>query len=146
PDRRDAETSQSRLGYAQTSVDDGFAGNIRPAGQQLDDDLPAQRDPAQGEQMSPAVGVDVIQQFIRCLFRGNVRRCGYLSLVVQSWQDNIISLSQSASLPQVVPPGIAAAMDQHIRRHYGIAVSIKSHSDLAPFAAMHTFYHRNRSL
>ena len=146
PDRRDAEAGQPRLGDAQTAVDDGLAGNIRPAGQQLDDHLPAQRHPAQGKQMPAAVGVDVIQQFIRCLFRGNVRRCGFLSMAVQSWQDHIIPLRQSASLPQVVPPGVAAAMDQHDRRHCGITISMKSHSDFAPFAAMHTFYHRNRSL
>src|SRR5699024_11990491 len=41
--------------------------------------------------------------------------------------------------------GISAAVDQHDRRHCGIAVSMKSHSDFAPFALMHAFYHRNRS-
>ena len=109
----DAEPGHHGLRVTKTAVNDGFFGKIRLPRQKLYHDLSAQGNSAQGEEVSATMLLDIVHELVCGPLGGDIGRLICLAMAIQRGQDHMVVLGQDTGLPQVVPPSVSTAVDQH---------------------------------
>ena len=84
--------------------------------------------------MPAAMLLDIVHELVGRPLGGDIGRLIFLAVTIQGRQNDMVALGQNTGLPQVVPPRVSTAVDQHdmgeravsefMKRHLGLPLGI----------------------
>ena len=82
--------------------------------------------------MSAAMLLDIVHELIGGPLGGDIGRLTFFAMPIQSGQDDMVVPGQNTGLPQVVPPCVPTAVDQHDVGERTVSEFMKDHIGSPP--------------